>query len=452
MTLGLPRHWRRHWGACLAAAAMVAPLAHGMDLLQAYRLAQDNDATLAAARAAVESARERPVQARAQLRPNVALNITSNHNDLQRTPQLGLLSSDQYTSYNHSLVVRQALFRKPLLERVRQADHIVDDAQANLLRESANMAVRLATAYFEALLAQDQLDLVLRQQASIQAQLEAARQAFQAGSGTRTDIDEAQARADMNLAAELEARLQMDVTRQQLQVLTKLPVQQLAKLDAARLPLQGPQPATLEEWMQRAEVQNADLLALKARIEIARSEVGIARAAHLPTLDAVAQWTRSGSEDFNAAPGTHLRNQQLGVQLSVPIFAGGGVESGVRQALAERLRAEETLEASRRELGVRLFREFKGVSEGVLKVRALEQAVRSAEQLWVSNQRSVEAGSRTLVDVLNAEAQWQAARRDLAQARYTYLLARLRLQALAGEPLEVAVAEMNGWLQPPAQP
>jgi outer membrane protein/protease secretion system outer membrane protein len=131
----------------------------------------------------------------------------------------------------------------------------------------------------------------------------------------------------------------------------------------------------------------------------------------------------------------------------VPIFQGGFVNSQVREALALLERAENHVEEIRRDLGVRVHKEFKGVSEGVLKVRALEQAVRSGEQLVNSSRRSYEAGARTRIDILNAEQQASQARRDLAQARFAYLLSRVRLKALVGALRPQNIDEVNGWLQ-----
>ena len=131
----------------------------------------------------------------------------------------------------------------------------------------------------------------------------------------------------------------------------------------------------------------------------------------------------------------------------MPIFQGGYVNSQVREALALLERADNRLEALRRDLGVRVHREFRGVTEGVLKVKALEQAVRSTEQLAVSSRRSFDAGARTRLDILNAEQQASEARRDLAQARFSYLVARVRLKALAGDLKVENIDEINGWLQ-----
>jgi outer membrane protein TolC len=180
-------------------------------------------------------------------------------------------------------------------------------------------------------------------------------------------------------------------------------------------------------------------------VEVARQDVDKAQAGHYPTLDAIAQWSRSDSDTVTTVKNRY-NNRSIGLQLNVPLFAGGYVTSTVRQAVAAQTRAEEALEALRRDLGVRLHREFRGVTEGVLRVKALEQAVRSAEQVVLSNRRSFEAGSRTLPDVLNAEQQKVSAQRDLAQARFIYLISRVRLHALSGGPKAEVIDEVNGWL------
>jgi outer membrane protein/protease secretion system outer membrane protein len=133
--------------------------------------------------------------------------------------------------------------------------------------------------------------------------------------------------------------------------------------------------------------------------------------------------------------------------LNIPLYSGGYVNSTIRQAVADQTRAEESLEALRRDLGVRVHKEYRGVSEGVMRVKALEQAARSAEQMMKSTQMSLTAGSRTQLDVLNAQQQFTLALRDLAQARLVYLLSRVRLASLVGDDAMVSVEQVNGSLR-----
>lgn len=420
-----------------------------MDLLQAYEVAQKQDATILASRAAARAGRERLPQARAQLLPNVSASVGRNNNQLtSTTTSFGReqSSDSNYTSSNQTLSVRQPLFRTGLTAQYRQARAQVDDADATLAQEEQNLAVRVSGAYFEALLTHDQLALVLAQRTAYTTQLDAARKSLAAGAGTRTDIDEAQARLDMNAALEIEARQNVAYTLQQLETLVNQPIDQLATLDVSKLKLLAPQPKHLQDWTQRAEQNSPQLKSLKAQAEAARQEVEKASAGHYPTLDAVAQWSRSESENVTNI-NSRYTNAAVGLQLNIPIFSGGYVNSQVRQALAGQERAEQALEAGRRDLGVRVHKEFRGVIESIPRIQALEQALRSAEQLVLSSRKSFQAGSRTVVDVLNAEQQRTQTLRDLAQARYLYLVSRLRLLALVGGADGEAVAAVNQLLQ-----
>lgn len=448
-------HSTRRSSRWVVAAALFSVLgastapAWSLDLMQAYQAALEQDPKIRAARAARDAASERLPQARAQLMPNLSANVGRYNNNVDVTQQNALgrdvTSSDRYFSYNQTLQLRQPLFRKPLMDGLRQANSVVADAQAVLESELQDVGSRVAAAYLEALLAQDALELARKKRDVTTTQLDAARKSLAAGFGTRTDIDEAQARLDMDEANLLSAGQQVDLTKRQLEALIHQPATDLARVDTQRLQLLPPEPSNLQYWVQQAEDNSPEVRALKARVETAQAEIDKAEGAHYPTVDAIAQIARSGSENINS-PRSRNTNRMFGVQISVPLFSGGYVSSTVRQAVAEHVRTKENLEAVRRDLAVRVHREYRGVTEGILKVKALEQAVRSGSQLVVSSRRSFEVGSRTMVDVLNAEQQLQIATRDLAEARYLYLVSRVRLSALVGQPIEDTVREVNGWL------
>ncbi len=260
-------------------------------------------------------------------------------------------------------------------------------------------------------------------------------------------MDGAQARLDLALAQELEARQNVDFTQRRLEVLTGQPAQTLAPLDVLRFRPHSPEPGSVQAWIEQAEQSSPELQALRAQLQAAQQEIDKAQAGHKPTLDAVVQWSRSNSDSVTSV-NSRFENKSIGLQLNVPLYSGGFVNSTVRQAVASRERVRETLEAATRDLGVRVHQEFRGMTEGMLRVAALEQAVRSAEQAVLSNQRSFTAGARTTLDVLNAEQQKTSAQRDLAQARYRYLVAQLRLQSLAGQDRQASIAQVSSALAP----
>lgn len=438
-------------GVFLLGATLLSSSTWALNLSQAYEAALAQDSLLKAAQATNQARQERLPQARAQLLPNLSLSASRNRNELETT-QANILGQpvttlSNYNSANTTLTLRQPLYRKYQFADYAQAQFQVDDANAVLDRETQNLAVRVSGAYCEVLQAKEALNLTLAQRTSTTAQLDAAKKRFTAGSGTRTDVDEAQAALDLNKAQELEARQNIAFTQRQLQVmLGNVVVDELQGLDPAKLPLEYPSPNNLDAWIERALESSPEVRSQKAQLEAARLDVEKASAGHYPTLDAIAQWSRSESENVTNVNSSYT-NRSVGVQLTLPIYAGGQVNSQVRQALSEQERATQALEALRQDISVRVHREFRGVTEGILKVRALEQAVRSTEQVAISTRRSYEAGVRTLNDTLNAEQQNAAARRDLSQARLIYLLSHIRLLALVGAANAEAIQGFNGWLK-----
>lgn len=429
-----------------------------MDFASAYEAAQQHDPRILSARAAAQSAQERLPQARAQRLPNLSLSASQMRNNLetQSANILGQASTTKrsYDSSNQALQLRQPLYRPALVASIAQAKAQVEDAQANLQSNEDNLLERVAQTYFDALLAQVQVRLSQAQQTAFTEQLNAAQQSFNAGSGVRTDVDEAQARVDLAHAQILQAEQNLSIMRQRLQVLTGQPdassVETLADLDSQRFAPHAPQPPLLQDWVALAEEASPQLRSLRAQAEAAKLEVRKAEAGHKPTLDLIAAISRSDSDSVTSVNTVH-KQKYIGVQLNVPLYAGGAINSSVRQALAEQERTEQALQAVRQDLSVQVHEQFSAMTEGVLRIAALEQAVRSAQQALLSSQKSQQAGVRTTVDVLNAEQQLTLAQRDLAQARYSYVLAGIKLDGLAGQERLASVQRVNQWLTPSSQ-
>ena len=433
-----------------AALTCIGASASAVDLSEAYRLAFERDATVRASRSASEAGREKLPQARAQFLPNLSASSSRFRNDLNSTQPnfLGQLTSSQsfYESRNDTITLRQPIYRKALMASYRQAEALVAEANASQEKDEQALVMRVTQAYFEALQAEEQVRLIEATKAAYVAQVDAATKSFRAGIATRTDIEDAQSRYDMSVAQELEAKQAVVLTRRQLQVIIAQPPGVLAPVDVKKMALADPVPNDIDTWTVLAETASPEIMMAQAEVEVARQEIEKAKSGHYPTLDAIAQASRSSSENVTNVNSRYIQ-KQIGLQLQVPLFQGGYVNSQVREALARLEQANDKLEELRRDLGVRVHREFHGVADGVLKVRALEQAVRSTEQLVLSSRRSFEAGSRTRLDILNAEQQAGSARRDLSQARLAYMLARVRLNALSGGLRAQSVDEMNAWLQ-----
>ena len=437
----------------LVLTAFHANSAWALDFKTAYEAALQHDATILAERAAAQAAQERLPQALSQRRPSLSLSAGQNRNHLesQTANMLGQRSVSEryYDSNNAALQLRQPLYRPAILAQIKQARAQVQDADAVLDVNENDLLERVAQAYFDALLGQVQLDLASAQKTAFAAQLQSAQKGFAAGMGMRTDVDEAQARMDLAHAQVLQAQQALDLARRRLALLLGVPVAQLvqlADLDTQRFAPSAPVPTSAEQWIALAEESSPQLQALRARLRAAQAEVDKAQAGHKPTLDVVATVSRSDSDSVTSI-NTVYKQKYVGVQLNVPLYSGGYVSSTVRQALAEVQRMQQTLEAAQRDLSNQVYEQFSAMTEGVLRIAALEQAVRSAQQALLSSQKSLQAGVRTTVDVLNAEQQLTVAQRDLAQARYGYVLAHLKLQMLAGQERMANVDAVNRWLK-----
>lgn len=437
----------------LVLTAFHANPAWALDFKTAYEAALQHDATILAERAAAQAAQERLPQALSQRRPSLSLSAGQNRNHLesQTANILGQRSVSEryYDSNNAALQLRQPLYRPAILAQIKQARAQVQDADAVLDVNENDLLERVAQAYFDALLGQVQLDLASAQKTAFAAQLQSAQKGFAAGVGMRTDVDEAQARMDLAHAQVLQAQQALDLARRRLALLLGVPVAQLvqlADLDTQRFAPSAPVPTSAEQWIALAEESSPQLQALRARLRAAQAEVDKAQAGHKPTLDVVATVSRSDSDSVTSI-NTVYKQKYVGVQLNVPLYSGGYVNSTVRQALAEVQRMQQTLEAAQRDLSNQVYEQFSAMTEGVLRIAALEQAVRSAQQALLSSQKSLQAGARTTVDVLNAEQQLTVAQRDLAQARYGYVLAHLKLQMLAGQERMANVDTVNRWLK-----
>ena len=437
----------------LVLTAFHANPAWALDFKTAYEAALQHDATILAERAAAQAAQERLPQALSQRRPSLSLSAGQNRNHLesQTANMLGQRSVSEryYDSNNAALQLRQPLYRPAILAQIKQARAQVQDADAVLDVNENDLLERVAQAYFDALLGQVQLDLASAQKTAFAAQLQSAQKGFAAGVGMRTDVDEAQARMDLAHAQVLQAQQALDLARRRLALLLGVSVAQLvqlADLDTQRFAPSAPVPTSAEQWIALAEESSPQLQALRARLRAAQAEVDKAQAGHKPTLDVVATVSRSDSDSVTSI-NTVYKQKYVGVQLNVPLYSGGYVSSTVRQALAEVQRMQQTLEAAQRDLSNQVYEQFSAMTEGVLRIAALEQAVRSAQQALLSSQKSLQAGARTTVDVLTAEQQLTVAQRDLAQARYGYVLAHLKLQMLAGQERMANVDAVNRWLK-----
>ncbi|MBN7118482.1 TolC family outer membrane protein [Ectopseudomonas oleovorans] len=424
--------------------------AHSMDLLQAWELLQLQGPTYRAAVHERAAGLENPAIGRAGLLPQITARASKSQVDGTQEQQNALgrrIENDlDYDSENLSLQLRQPLYNRQKMVEYRQGKQRASYSEAVFDAKTQSVAVRLASRYFDVLLTRETIDLSRAKLKAFEQQVAAAKRRFDLGDGTITDVDQATARRDLAQAGVIEAEDNLVVALRLLQELLGNNPDQLATLHA-EFPTPPLQPDNLQDWLQKAQLNNPSLRARQLNHGLAEEEVKRASSAHWPTLDLVLGYTDSESDSLSTINQTN-RYSSIGLEFTMPLYSGGGVSARVRQATASREQAGEEVNASREEVFSATTREFRGVQSGQARIRALQQAVISSERAQESARKGFLAGSSTNVDILNAEEQVFIARRDLLEAKLRYLLARLQLAAAVGLLGEDDILQVNDYLGP----
>ena len=436
------------WAACTTAMT-ISPAAHGADLLEVFKQAQTGDAVYASARATWSAAQEKLPQARSGVLPTVSRSGSTQYNDRDlrfRDPAIPGTHS-QFNSNALSLSLSQPLYRRQNTIAVAQGKTQLDQADAVLALAAQDLITRVAQAYVDVLLARDSVAFAGAQKTAIAEQLTQAKISFQVGTATITDTHEAQARFDLATSQEIVAQSDLELKQRALELLIGKNTPVLAPLRAG-LQLVAPDPAVQDKWVEQARSANPQVRAAESNLTLAQQEIARNRGAHYPTLDAFAGYSRNASGVGTlGGPGTDINNRNIGLQLNVPIYQGGLVTSRVREAAANAEKARQDLETARRTVELQARQNYLGVTSGMAQVKALEAALTSSQSALDSTRLGREVGVRTQVDVLNAQQQIFSARRDLAQAKYNYIMSTLRLKAAVGRLTEADVVAVNAWLE-----
>ncbi|WP_301100726.1 TolC family outer membrane protein [Propionivibrio sp.] len=417
--------------------------AFSADLMQVYRDALANDQQYAAARATADALREKLPQGVSGLLPTISATANTvwnenryNLNDIQRT-------NKNYNTNGYNVSLTQPLFRWQNYVQYGQGKLQVVQAEANFAQAAQDLIVRVAQAYFDVLYALENLNAVRANKGAISQQLEQAKKNFEVGTATITDSHEAQARFDLANAQEIAAVNDLDVKRYTLRVIVGKDSGELNQLKP-QAELKPPQPASMERWVDAAEQDSFLVQAQQAASEVAAKEVERMRAGHYPTLDAVANYGRNNSAlSFAGNDSLETTAQNVGLQLNIPIFQGGYVNSKTREAVANRVAAEAALESAKRNAALNTQQSFLGVVNGLAQVKALDAALISSTSALESNKLGYEVGVRINIDVLNAEQQVYVTKRDLARARFDTLLSQLKLKAAVGSLGEADLEQIN---------
>jgi outer membrane protein, protease secretion system len=420
--------------AMTAVWLLQAAPASALGLVEAYEAALQNDAIYQSAVHDNEAGQQYRALGRSNLLPALAANYATSKNrtDITQPDFFGnpTTTHPEYTSTSKGVNLRQPLFNLDAYARYNQGIAQTNYSDALFSARGQDLVIRLVSAYAEAKYAEDQFLLATIQRDTFAEQRKINERMFQKGEGTRTDMLETQARYDLAEVQLIESRDNVNNARNTLAAMVGVDVTQLDQL-SDDFKVKPMNPAGLEEWKAIALERNAEIAAARYQVEAAEQEFKKQRAGHAPRVDFVAGLNKASSETITS------RNQDstvrsVGVQVNIPLYAGGSVSALTSQAVSNYEKAKADLDAKSSQVLVELHKQYRLAQSSASRIDALVKSVESARLLVQATQQSVKGGVRINLDILNAQQQLYTAQRDLAQARYSYLVSYLRLRFAAG--------------------
>ncbi len=442
----------------------IGNLANAEDLLQVYSQALRNDPAIREAEANMMATFERKPQARADLLPQLDASADWSTSD-SSSESIGLrtigtagasITESESDDWGWSLDLRQSLYDKNKWVQLKKADKEVAQAQAEYEFARQDLITRTAEAYFNVLAEQATLRAVQDAKEAFGRQLEQSERRFEVGLIAITDVKEAQAAYDDAIATEIASKRTLANSKEALREITGEYPEGLAEPQEG-FPLSPPDPEVEQDWVDVAMQQNFSLESAKLGADITRQNVRSARSGHLPTLDLSGSmgYSEQDGEVFfpGGAPGgganpSQNRNEtdnnyRVGVQLNVPIFSGGGVSSEVQEAVYLHRASRENYEKVARQTEREARDAYFGVISEISRVQALKRSVESNQTALEATEAGYDVGTRTTVDVLDAQRELAQAQSDYARSKYDYLFNVLLLKQAAGTLNPNDVEELN---------
>jgi outer membrane protein len=430
-----------------ALATLFAGSVQAQNLVQMYEAARGYDAGYLSAKAQYDASIAKADQATAGILPFVSANAGYSQTQFDNKTGNNIVIDTSFGTENAAISASQPLYRPANLATYEQGRKQVEIAKAQLDAIEQELIVRVSSAYFDVLSAQDNLFLVREQKKFVAEQLASAKRNFEVGTATITDSREAESRYDLILSAEIGAENDLRVKRLALEIVVGKAANDPKPL--ARPVVLPAIPLTDDAfWVQQAEVNNPTLRQARLGVDVAQLETAKAYAGHKPTLDLTASYGNTRYPGGNASSGFYTRTTAgtVGLVLNVPIFSGFLVQNQVKQTLALEEKAKSDLDGVQRNVvqGTRAI--FFGVKSGLGQVKALETAEISTKSALDANILGYQVGVRINLDVLNAQAALFVARRDLDLTRYNVLLNSLKLRQAAGTLKPEDLEQINALL------
>ena len=423
-------------------------------LSQLYRMATKNDMRYQASLANYEANVLEPSISRAQLLPQISLraNRTKINDekvrgfDERRAGNPSMEANYSYQRRNMSLSLEQSIFNKRYYVELAQSRSKAQRAQLELQSAEHDLLQRVVAAYFLVLDSKTELEFTQAKKEAVERQLEQARDRFEVGLATITDVKEAEASYDLTIADEISNETELSVNLSKLQIIVNENISTL-KVLSEDAPVVHPEPKSIDAWVKTSGEQNPELLAQKLTVNIAKDEVKRHRADRFPTLGAYVRRNENETMGSDAPSESTRRGTELGLELQIPLFAGGETHYRVKQASQFALQSQKQMEELHRTIKQQAQESYLNVLASISRIQALKRAVDSAQSAYESNEIGFSVGTRSSVDVLLAVEDLFAAKRDYLVARHRYIIDTISLKKVAGILSEEDIQKIDRWLR-----
>ena len=425
---------------------LVAQPTLAMDLVETYEKALSYDSGIAAAQARFEAQQAASDVTRSVLLPQIGASGNANYIDVDGPNQ-----DNSYRELSYGVQLTQPLFQADAWFRYDASQFQTDSARAQYNFAQQQLILDVATAYFNVLRARDTVTTTRAAEAAIQRQYEQAQERFDVGLIAITEVYEARASYDDTRSRRIVAENQLNIAREQVARLTGEFAEDLENL-RQNFPLSRPEPMDPSAWETTALDQNWSIQSALYDLNVSEANLKAAKAGHYPTLDLNASYGQTNTDGFEAATG-FVRQRDgtttqgvIGLTLNVPLYAGGGIQAGVRQQRSLVTVAEQSLNTVRRDVRVNTRSLFLTVNNNIETSSALEQTIVSRRSALDATRAGYEVGTRNIVEVLDAERAYYVALRDYANSRYDYVINTLQLKQAAGTLSPQDLIVLNNWL------
>ncbi|GAB3474175.1 TolC family outer membrane protein [Azotobacter salinestris] len=417
----------------------VSILDYSVGLMQLYREARLEDPQILAAYARAQAARDRRREALGGLLPQISASSTFSRNT--RDAETDRTS---YDTERYSVTLTQHIYNKVAWENYQESKSLARQGEFEAKDIHAEATVDLARRYFVALAAEDELELIMAERRATQRNLDRIKALYERQMAMVTDVLDLQARVDALAASELEARNQVEVSRQELAELVGRPVKENLSRIREDIELQAP-PEQLEAWIDRAIAANPALKSRENALAAANAALRGGKGGHYPSLNLNLSGIRSDA-GYDNNPAARYDNYSASVGVQVPIYSGGSTSARVRALQSDMTAAEQELESVRRQVVKETTSAYLTANSSVERIRASRNALESAKKSTVAAERGFQFGVVNAVDVLTSVKNEYEARRDLLKAKYDFVTNLLALNRWAGELSEQTIESVNVWL------